>query len=127
MNYSEFINSILSNIEVQENKRTYISSEYVIHFEYELKKDPVWITGDNDQMFSSNGERCIEVCARTFDEGTGKEVISWFSDWCEFDVSDYVFTLHGVYNTEFLLNLFEEVVGIHKHTIEIKAGENNGA
>lgn len=38
MNYSAFINSILSNIEEQENSRTYISSEYVIHFEYEPKK-----------------------------------------------------------------------------------------
>lgn len=129
MNYSEFINSILSNIDVQENKRIYISSEYVIHFEYELKKDSVLIAGDIDQIFSSKGERCIEVCSRTFDERTGEDIICWFSDWCEFDVSDYVFTLHGVYNTEFLLDLFEEVVGIHKHTIEVKAlkeGEDSG-
>lgn len=125
MTYSAFIESVLSNIEVQENKRSYISSEYVIHFEYEPKKDSVWIMGVNDQLFKSNAVRCIEVCHRCFDEKTGEEIIVWFSDWCEFDVSDYVFTLHGVYNTEFLLNLFEEVVGIHKHTIEIEAGDNN--
>ena len=123
MNYSEFINSILSNIEVQENKRTYTSSEYVIHFEYELKKDSVWIMGVNDQIFSSAGTKCIEVCSRAFDDRTGEDIINWFTDWCEFDVSDYVFTLHGVYNTEFLLNVFEEVIGIHKHTIEVEAGD----
>lgn len=38
MTYSAFINAILANIEEQEMKRTYISSEYVIHFEYEVKK-----------------------------------------------------------------------------------------
>ena len=123
MNYSNFINSILSNIEEQENSRTYISSEYVVHFEYEPKKDSVWIMGVNDQLFSSAAERCIEVCHRTFSEKTGEDIIEWFSDWCEFDVSDYVFTLHGVFNTEFLLNLFEEVAGIQNHTIEVKAGE----
>lgn len=48
MTYSAFIESVLSNIEVQENKRSYISSEYVIHFEYEPKKDSVWIMGDNN-------------------------------------------------------------------------------
>lgn len=126
MNYSAFINAILANIEEQENRRTYISSEYVIHFEYEPKKDSVWIMGVNDQIFSSDGTKCIESCRRTFDDRTGEDIISWFSDWCEFDVSDYVFTLHGVYNTEFLLNVFEEVAGIQKHTIEVKAGESDG-
>lgn len=124
MNYRTFINSILSNIEEQENRRIYISSEYVVHFEYEVKKDSVWIMGVNDQLFSANAERCIEVCHRGFSDTTGEDIIEWFSDWCEFDVSDYVFTLHGVYNTEFLLNVFEEVAGIQKHTIEVKAGEN---
>ena len=126
MNYSAFINSILANIEEQENRRTYISSEYVVHFEYEVKKDSVWIMGVNDQIFSSDGTKCIEVCSCAFDDRTGEEIINWFSDWCEFDVSDYVFTLHGVYNTEFLLNVFEEVAGIQKHTIEVKAGESDG-
>lgn len=126
MTYSAFINAILANIEEQEMKRTYISSEYVIHFEYEVKKDSVWIMGVNDQIFSSDGTKCIEVCRRTFDERTGEDIINWFSDWCEFDVTDYVFTLHGVYNTEFLLNVFEEVAGIQKHTIEVKAGESDG-
>lgn len=126
MTYSAFINAVLSNIEEQENKRTYISSEYVIHFEYEPKKDGVWIMGINDQLFSSHGTRCIEVCTRAFDDRTGEDIINWFFDWCEFDVSDYVFTLHGVYNTEFLLNVFEEVAGIQKHTIEVKAGESDG-
>jgi hypothetical protein len=123
MTYSAFISSILSNIEEQENSRTYISSEYVVHFEYEPKKDSVWIMGVNDQLFSSCGTRCIEVCHRSFSEKTGEDIIEWFSDWCEFDVSDYVFTLHGVYNTEFLLNLFEELTGIQNHTIEVKAGD----
>lgn len=126
MNYSDFINAILANIEEQENRRTYISSEYIVHFEYEPKKDGVWIMGVNDQMFSSDSERCIEVCHRAFSDRTGEAIIEWFSDWCEFDVSDYVFSLHGVYNTEFLLNVFEEVAGIQKHTIEIKAGEISG-
>ena len=126
MTYSAFINAILANIEEQENRRTYISSEYVIHFEYEPKKDGVWIMGVNDQLFSSDAERCIEVCQRTFSDRTGEDIIEWFSDWCEFDVSDYVFSLHGVYNTEFLLNLFEEVAGIQNHTIEVKAGEISG-
>lgn len=126
MNYSAFINSVLSNIEEQENRRTYISSEYVVHFEYEVKKDSVWIMGVNDQIFSSDATKCIEVCTRAFDDRTGEDIINWFSDWCEFDVSDYVFTLHGVYNIEFLLNVFEEVAGIQKHTIEVKAGESDG-
>lgn len=126
MNYSAFINAILANIEEQENRRTYVSSEYVIHFEYEPKKDSVWIMGVNDQIFSSDGTKCIEVCSRAFDDRTGEDIINWFSDWCEFDVSDYAFTLHGVYNTEFLLNVFEEVAGIQKHTIEVKAGESDG-
>lgn len=123
MTYSAFINAILANIEEQEMKRTYISSQYVIHFEYEVKKDSVWIIGVNDQLFSSNAERCIEVCHRCFNDEVAEDIIEWFSDWCEFDVSDYVFTLHGVYNTEFLLNVFEEVAGIQKHTIEVKAGD----
>lgn len=125
MTYSAFINAILANIEEQENRRSYISSEYVIHFEYEPKKDSVWIMGVNDQIFSSDGTKCIESCSRAFDDRTGEDIINWFSDWCEFDVSDYVFTLHGVYNTEFLLNVFEEVAGIQKHTIEVKAGESD--
>lgn len=123
MTYSAFINAILANIEEQEMKRTYISSQYVIHFEYEVKKDSVWIMGVNDQLFSSNAKRCIEVCHRRFNDEVAEDIIEWFSDWCEFDVSDYVFTLHGVYNTEFLLNVFEEVAGIQKHTIEVKAGD----
>ena len=126
MTYSAFINSILANIEEQECSGKYIASEYVVHFEYEPKKDGVWIMGVNDQLFSANGERCVEVCHRCFSDTTGEDIIEWFSDWCEFDVSDYVFTLHGVYNTEFLLNVFEEVAGIQKHTIEVKAGESDG-
>lgn len=126
MTYSAFINSILANIEEQECSGKYMTSQYVVHFEYEPKKDGVWIMGVNDQLFSANGERCVEVCHRCFSDTTGEGIIEWFSDWCEFDVSDYVFTLHGVYNTEFLLNVFEEVVGIHKHTIEVKAGESDG-
>lgn len=126
MTYSAFINAVLSNIEEQEKRRTYTASVYVIDFEYEAKKDGFWIMGVNDQLFSASAERCIEVCHIAFDDTTGEDIIEWFSDWCEFDVSDYIFTLHGVYNTEFLVNLFEEVAGIHKHTIEIQAGENSG-
>ena len=125
MTYGAFINAILANIESQESKRTYMSSEYIIHFEYEPKKDSVWIMGVNDQLFSSHAERCIEVCRIAFDERTGEDIINWFSDWCEFDVSDYVFSLHGVYNAEFLLDLFEEVVGIKNHTIEVTAGDED--
>lgn len=126
MTYSAFINSILANIEEQEWSRKYMTSQYVVHFEYEPKKDGVWIMGVNDQLFSANGERCVEVCHICFSDTTGEDIIEWFSDWCEFDVSDYVFTLHGVYNTEFLLNVFEEVAGMQKHTIEVKAGETDG-
>ena len=126
MTYSAFINAILANIEEQEIKARYMTSQYIVHFEYEVKKNSIWITGVNDQLFSSTAERCIEVCHRCFNDRTGEDVIEWFSDWCEFDVSDYVFTLHGVYNTEFLLNVFEEVAGIQKHTIEVKAGESDG-
>jgi len=68
MTYSAFINAILANIESQESKRTYMSSEYIIHFEYEPKKDSVWIMGVNDQLFSSHAERCIEVCSTTPEE-----------------------------------------------------------
>lgn len=126
MTYSAFINAILANIEEQEQCAKYMTSQYVVHFEYEVKKDSVWIMGVNDQLFSSYAERCVEVCHRCFNDRTGEDIIEWFSDWCEFDVSDYVFTLHGVYNTEFLLNVFEEVAGIQKHTIEVKAGESDG-
>lgn len=123
MNYSAFINAILANIEEQERCAKYMTSQYVVHFEYEVKKDSVWIMGVNDQLFSSHAERCVEVCHRCFNDRTGEVIIEWFSDWCEFDVSKYVFSLHGVYNAEFLLNLFEEVAGIQKHTIEVKAGD----
>lgn len=102
MNYNTFIQTIINSIETSENAGLYTCSEYAVKFAYYKKIHTGSINSIPDQHFE------IQVCARTFDSSTGDSILSWFSDWIEFDTSDYGFDLYGVYNCEMLIDVFEK-------------------
>ena len=100
MNYANFIKAVLSAINKEYSK--YKNTLFAVKFAY--TKSELFHAGST---YSNESDELIEVCHKSYDEITGEETLTWFSDWCEFNPKDYIFDLYGVYNIEYLVNTLE--------------------